>query len=551
MRVALAQLALAVGDLRGNVAAVADAYERAVAGGAELVLAPELAVTGYPPEDLLRQPAFVAAAEEAVSELAAGVGEVPLVVGVIEAPTGGSRPAHVVAATPDQPPLANAAAVLRRGGLEARYRKQRLPNYGVFDEARYFVPGEQPLVVDVAGTSVGVTVCEDLWGDEPTDAAADAGAAVIANVNASPYHRTKRAEREGWAARHASRRGVVLAYVNSVGGQDEVVFDGGSFVMAADGSIGARGAAFAPDLVLADVEPPDRVTTVTPAAEPPEPLEETWAALATGTRDYLRRNGFEGALVGVSGGIDSAVATALAADALDPEQVTAVAMPSPHSSPGSVADARTLAANLGIELLELPIGEVMEAFDGVLAEPLAGHDPGLARENLQARIRGALLMTLSNARGRMVLATGNKSEYAVGYATLYGDMVGGFAPLKDAPKLLVYELARHRNDVAGREVIPGSSIEKPPSAELRPGQVDTDALPPYEVLDPIVEAYVEGDRSVEQIVADGFDADTVQHVVRSIERSEYKRRQAAPGVKITSRAFGKDRRMPLTHAWAG
>lgn len=550
MRLVLAQLDLVVGDMDGNAAAIRGAYERATRDGADVVVAPELAVTGYPPEDLLRKRAFVDAAASTLEALAAATGEAALVVGTVEALPSGSRPEGAAAAIGDQPPLANAAAVLRHGRVEAVYRKQRLPNYGVFDEARYFVPGHEPVVMDVAGVAVGVTVCEDMWGaDGPVAAAAGAGAEVVVNLNASPYHRSKRDEREGWATHHTTTHGVALAYANAVGGQDEIVFDGASFAMAADGVIAARGAAFTADTVVVDVDGPDDVRGVTPATEPLDPLDETWAALVTGTRDYVRKNGFPGVLVGVSGGIDSAVSTALAVDALGADQVRAVAMPAPHSSPGSLADARALAANLGVDLTELSIATVMEAFHGVLADPLAHRDSGVAWENLQSRIRGTLLMTLSNASGDLLLTTGNKSEYAVGYATLYGDMAGGFAAIKDVPKLLVYELARRRNDVAGRELIPDRTIEKPPSAELRPHQLDTDSLPSYEVLDPILEAYIEADRSPEEIVADGFDPGVVHRVARLVDRAEYKRRQAAPGVKITRRAFGKDRRLPITQSW--
>jgi NAD+ synthase (glutamine-hydrolysing) len=550
MRLALVQLELRVGDVDGNAAAIAAAYRHAAGDGADLVVAPELAITGYPPEDLLRRQAFVAAAASALEDLAAATGETALVVGTVQALPWGSPPAAAASTVGDQPPLANVAAVLRRGGVEAVYRKQRLPNYGVFDEARYFVPGQDAVVVDVAGVAVGVTVCEDMWGgDGPVAAAARAGAQLVVNVNASPYHRSKRGEREGWAAHHATTHEVALAYVNAIGGQDEVVFDGASFAMGADGTVAVRGATFATDVVAVDVAGPHAVTAATPSARPLEPLAETWAALVTGTGDYVRKNGFSGALVGVSGGIDSAVSAAVAVDALGSAQVTLVAMPAPHSSAESLADARALAANLDVELVELPIASAMEAFQGVLAKPLAGPDESVAWENLQSRIRATLLMTLSNAWGRLLLATGNKSEYAVGYATLYGDMAGGFAVIKDVPKLLVYELARHRNAVADGEVIPARSIEKPPSAELRPGQRDTDSLPPYEVLDPILEAYIEADRSPAEIVADGFDTDVVHWVARLVDRAEHKRRQAAPGVKITRRAFGKDRRLPITQSW--
>jgi len=405
------------------------------------------------------------------------------------------------------------------------------------------------VVVDVAGVPVGVTVCEDLWDAAgPVAAAQQAGAALVVNLNASPYHRGKRAEREAWARHHAAR-GTAIAYLNAVGGQDEVVFDGDSFVMDAAGRVPARGAQLATDLVVADVDAGGTVDPAAPPAPRLEPLAETWAALVRGTGDYARKNGFPGALVGVSGGIDSALTAAIAVDALGADAVTCVGMPSPISSAHSRRDARELATNLGTGWWELPIAAPLSAFEQVLAPAWEGHDAALAHENLQSRIRGTLLMSLSNARGDLLLATGNKSEYAVGYATLYGDMAGGFAVLKDVPKLLVYELARYANDAAGRERIPESTLTKPPSAELRPDQRDTDSLPDYAELDPILEAYVEQDRTVEEIAAEGFDPHVVARISRLVDRAEYKRRQAAPGVKITPRAFGKDRRLPITQAW--
>jgi NAD+ synthase (glutamine-hydrolysing) len=562
MRLALAQLNPVVGDIAGNAAALRSAYAAAVAEGADVVVAGELALSGYPPEDLLLKSSFVRAGTEALTALAADTGPVPLVLGIVEAldPAALRRAAwHPVASMgAEARPLANSAAVLRSGDVEAVYRKRRLPNYGVFDEARYFRSGTEPLVVDVAGTPVGVTVCEDLWGEGgPVQEAADAGAAVVLNLNASPYERGKRAGREHWAQHHAAAGGVIVAYVNQVGGQDEVVFDGDSFVMGADGVVAARGAQFATDLLLVDIDPSAGPTAaaITQHAGDDAPrldaVAEVYAALVLGTRDYVAKNGFEGALVGVSGGIDSALVAALAADALGGARVTGVAMPSPWSSAGSLDDAEALCANLGMPYLELPIAPAMKAFDEILTEPFGGTEPGVAEENLQSRIRGTLLMALSNKRGDMLFATGNKSEYAVGYSTLYGDMAGGFAIIKDVPKLLVYELCEHRNAVAGTDLIPRATIDKPPSAELRPGQVDTDSLPPYEVLDPILAAYVELNRSVAEIVRDGFDEGTVLRIAALVDRAEYKRRQAAPGVKITARAFGKDRRLPITQRWSG
>ncbi len=554
MRLALAQLDATVGDVAANVAGVLDAYRAGVAAGADLVVTPELALSGYPPEDLVLKPAFVDAVAEGVRDIAAATGPVPLVVGFVQrcdedAETNGNAGVGV------HPALANAAAVCRDGTVAAVYRKQRLPNYGVFDEVRYFRPGSAPVVVPVAGARVGVTICEDLWGaGGPVRQACDAGAQLVVNLNASPYCRGKCADRERWVRHHARACGTWVAYCNEVGGQDEVVFDGDSFLMAPDGAVVARGAQFAADLVVVDVPVGDDAPGAVPArSDAPRlaPLAEVYAALVLGTRDYVRGNGFPRAVVGLSGGIDSALVAAIAADALGSEAVTGVAMPSPYSSAASVADAKQLAANLAIGWLELPIGALMDAFRVTLSEPFAGTTPGVAEENLQSRIRGTLLMALSNKRGDIVLATGNKSEYAVGYATLYGDMAGGFAVLKDVSKLLVYDLCRHRNAAGDGELIPQAILDKPPSAELRPGQRDTDSLPPYDVLDPILRAYVEQDRSVAEIVAAGYDPKVVRNVARLVDRAEYKRRQAAPGVKITPRAFGKDRRLPITQRWPG
>jgi len=546
-----------VGDIEGNAAALQAAYDAAVAEGADLVAAGELAIPGYPPEDLVRKPAFVAANERALHRLAQQVGRAPFVVGFVESLEHVDATAwrRVSSASAGDPPLANSAAVLRDGAIVGIYRKQRLPNYGVFDEARYFCGGTCPLVLPVAGTRVGITVCEDLWGDGgPVQQAADAGAELIVNINASPYSMGKRSEREDWARNHAKAGGVWIAYVNEVAGQDEIVFDGDSFILSPTGRITARGNQFATGTLLADLplgEPSTGPAITQPASPRLEPAAEVYAALVLGTRDYVIKNGFSRALVGVSGGIDSALVATIAVDALGAQAVTGVAMPSPWSSSGSLIDAKALAANLGIHWLELPIERAMDAFSGILAEPFAGSPTGLAEENLQARIRGTLLMALSNKNGDMVLATGNKSEYAVGFSTLYGDMAGGFAVLKDVPKTLVYELARWRNTRPDGELIPQATIAKPPSAELRPGQRDTDSLPPYEVLDPLLEALVVHERSIEEVIGDGFDEAVVRQVFRMVDRAEYKRRQAAPGVKITERAFGRDRRLPITHSWTG
>ncbi|MPZ72856.1 MAG: NAD+ synthase [Nitriliruptorales bacterium] len=548
MRLALAQLDPVVGAVEANADDILRTYGEACAAGAQLVATPELTLTGYPPEDLVLKRSFVAATAAALERIAAATSQVPLVVGLVESvdePPGAWG----------YPPLANAAAVCRAGLVEAVYRKERLPNYGVFDEARYFRPRSEPLVIAAGGAQVGITICEDMWGEEgPVQAAAAAGATVVVNINASPYHRGKREDRERWARRHSTRYGIWLGFVNEVGGQDEIVFDGDSFVMDPGGVVVARGAQFATDVVVVDLPVGDDASGVAQIAGDAHPrmdrCTEIYAALVLATRDYIRDNGFRRALIGLSGGIDSALVATIAADAIGAENVTGVAMPSPYSSAGSIVDAKALAAGLGIGWLELGIEGVMDAFAVALAEPFAGTESGLAEENIQARIRGSLLMALSNKRGDIVLATGNKSEYSVGYATLYGDMAGGFAVIKDVPKMLVYELARHRNVVAGSEVIPGAILTKAPSAELRPDQRDSDSLPPYEVLDPILEAYVERDASVPEIVADGFDEATVRKVATLVDRAEYKRRQAPPGVKITERAFGKDRRLPITQGWS-
>ncbi len=555
MRLALLQRNPTVGDLDGNVADLRAAYAGAVARGARLVCAGELAITGYPPEDLLLKPAFLAAGDRALADLAGAVGEVPLVVGFVERLDAVDpedwRPVASEAA--EHPAIADAAAVLRAGRVEAVYRKHRLPNYGVFDEARYFHAGTRVLLVDVDGVQVGVTICEDMWGPGgPLAESARRGAQLLLNLSASPYRQGVRALRERWASHHARQGHVWVAYAAILGGQDEVVFDGDSFVMSPFGAVVARGAQYAPDTVLVDL-PIGVPGEPLPQAFPPrlDPVAEVHGALVLGLRDYVRKNRFDRVLLGISGGIDSALVASLAVDALGADAVTGVAMPSPYSSAGSLIDAKALAADLGITYLELPVNPAMEAFTQILSDPFAGTAAGIAEENIQSRIRGTLLMALSNKFGHLVLATGNKSEYAVGYSTLYGDMAGGFAVIKDVPKTLVWELARWRNAQGDGERIPPAIIAKPPSAELRPGQLDTDALPPYEVLDPIIEAAVEEDRSIADVAAEGYDPAVVREVFRLVDRAEYKRRQAAPGIKVTSRAFGRDRRLPITQAWSG
>ena len=458
-----------------------------------------------------------------------------------ERPPIGWRPVASEAST--YPPLANAAAVLRDGSIESNYRKQRLPNYGVFDEARYFMVGSEPCTFVVGDVTVGVTICEDLWGEGgPVEESAAAGADVVLNLNASPYSRGKRDEREHWAGVHVGSTGAWLVYLNQVGGQDEIVFDGDSFVMAPDGTVTARLGQFTEETMMAEIhlDRPGADVPVVAAAPRLDPLGEVYLALVTATRDYVGKNGFSSVLIGLSGGIDSTIVAAVAADALGPAAVTGIAMPSPYSSEGSLSDAEELADNLGITYEVVPIAPAMEAFQTALGPHFEGTEEGVAEENIQSRIRGTLLMAMSNKFGHMVLATGNKSEYAVGYATLYGDMAGGYAVIKDVPKILVFELCEWRNAnhhplLSGPSgaVIPQTVIDKPPSAELRPDQQDTDSLPTYDVLDPILEAYVEQDHSVEEIVALGFDRQTVVEVVGLVDRAEYKRRQAAPGVKIT------------------
>jgi NAD+ synthase (glutamine-hydrolysing) len=574
-RLALAQIDVVVGDVPGNLARIEAALARAEELAPDLVVFPELAVSGYPPEDLLLKPSFLEAARGAVEELARGVGDATVVVGFPD------READVY----------NAAAVLRQGRVRHVYRKRYLPNYGVFDENRYFQRGETIPVYDLGDVTLAVNICEDIWyPGEPLTAQALVGDAQLAvNLSASPYHAGKGHDRERMIATRAEDNAIVIGYCNLVGGQDELVFDGQSLVVDEDGVLVARGAAFDEDLIVVDLPlervfeerlhdprrrkarlggragPPveridlgERRTGAqpplperTPAPTPHSRAEEILAALTLGLGDYFRKNGFHEACLGVSGGIDSAVTAAIAVRALGPERVHGFYLPSPFSSDTSSRGARELCANLGISLGELPIGEIMEAYLEALRGPFAGHPTGTTEENLQARIRGNLLMALSNKFGWLVLASGNKSEISVGYSTLYGDMVGGFAILKDVLKTGVYELAEEICRQAGHAVIPRETIERAPTAELKPGQRDTDTLPPYDVLDPILEAYVERDLASRDIVALGYDEATVRWVVEAVDRSEYKRRQAPPGLKITTRAFGKDRRMPITNRFRG
>jgi NAD+ synthase (glutamine-hydrolysing) len=571
MRLALAQMNTVVGDLDGNADRIAARLDEARAAGADLVLFPELAVTGYPPEDLLLRPAFVRAARRAVEELAARSAGIAALVG---AP-------HLDA------DLYNACYVLADGEIRAVYRKRFLPNYGVFDEDRYFAPGHDLLLLRFGDALVGPTICEDIWqpGPPATDLAL-AGAQLVANISASPFHVGKDREREEMLRVRARDNACFVALCNAVGGQDELIFDGHSIVLDDEGEVIASAPGFEEELLVVDVDPVAAVARrlrdvrrralaqerreppaaqvlelarpreqSTPAHPPPaerlDDLEQMRQALELGLRDYVEKNGFGDVVIGLSGGIDSALTAALAVEALGSERVHGVSMPSRYSSDATQADARRLAESLGIDFRELPIEPVVEAFTAVLAPSFAGREPDLAEENLQARIRGTLLMALSNKFGWLVVATGNKSELSVGYSTLYGDLAGGFALLKDVFKTDVFRLSRRLNERAGRELIPQSIIDRPPSAELRADQRDEDSLPPYAKLDEVLEAYVELDRSREELSQDGFDQDVVDRALAMIDRAEYKRRQAPPGVKLRPKAFGRDRRTPITNRWPG
>jgi len=546
IRVAGAQVNLVVGDIQGNEAIVANAIARADKAEADVLLVPELALTGYPPEDLVHRSDFVDANLAALDRLAALTTKAAVIVGFVDRARGLPRGA----ADSEPRDVANAAAILGDGKVLGIYHKVLLPNYGVFDEDRYFAVGENPgMVWDIAGETVGVSVCEDIWlPDGPPASQAAAGARLLVNINASPFHRGKALEREAMLSERARSAGAPVVYLNLIGGQDELVFDGASVVIDAHGSVLHRSPQFEEDFFVVDV--PTGTESGTPS-ENLAPLldatEEVYRAITTGLRDYVVKNGFSQVLIGLSGGIDSALTAAVAVDAVGSESVWGVAMPSRFSSQHSIDDASALAKNLGIRFDLIPIDDVYEAHLDSLAALFDGTEFGVAEENLQARSRGATLMAISNKFGPMVIATGNKSEMAAGYATLYGDMVGGYSVLKDVFKTLVYELARWRNK--DDEVIPQNSIDKPPSAELKPDQKDSDSLPPYEILDAVLERYVEDDMGVEAIVESGYDSRLVARVARMVDRNEYKRRQAAPGVKITTKAFGKDRRLPITNAY--
>ena len=574
LRIGMAQINTTVGDFKGNTEKILEAIGQGRSLGVDLLTFPELAICGYPPEDLLLKPKFIEENIRSLDIVVSGCSGLTAVVGFVDAKAD----------------IFNAAAVIHDRKLVGVYHKIYLPNYGVFDENRYFQAGRECPVFVIAGIGVGINICEDIWYEAgPATAQAYSGAEVIVNISASPYHFGKRNSRERMLGTRASNNVAIVAYNNLVGGQDELVFDGDSVIMDEKGQLIARGNQFEEDLIVADLDveavfrtrlhdPRWRKATLllekqqwntarivvseAPSSVPKSPLPqrqimlrelpgEIYDALVLGTRDYILKNGIKKVVIGLSGGIDSSIVATIAVDALGPSNVIGVAMPSRYSSPGSISDAELLSRNLSIRLLTIPIENVFKAYLEVLAEPFKGVKPDVTEENIQARIRGNLLMALSNKFGWLVLTTGNKSEMATGYTTLYGDMAGGFAVIKDVPKTLVYQIAKYRNSVAGKDLIPSTVFEKPPSAELRPDQKDSDSLPSYDLLDPVLTAYVEEDKSVEQIIAMGIAEEVVKQAARLVDSSEYKRRQAPPGVKITARAFGRDRRLPITNRFKG
>jgi len=540
VRVALGQFNAVVGDLSGNVETMKGLWSQAAEAGADLVVFPELAVCGYPPEDLVYKAHFVADNRVAVETLAAACPEKTIVVGFVARAGEG---------------VYNAAAVLEKGRISQIYHKCKLPNYSVFDEQRYFKSGTEPLVVTVGGVNVAVTICEDMWDTAwLSHSLAGVGPVHLAlNISASPFEMGKMDSRRAVVSRCARALDCAVGYCNLVGGQDELVFDGRSFLTDLTGRVVARAKAFEDDLLIADVEASNGGASITPAqaaaAQPETELDEVYEALVLGTRDYAVKNGFGKVLLGISGGIDSAITAAIAVAALGAENVLGITMPSRFNSPETIADATKVADNLGFELLTIPIEPILTPFSKSLEAVPGWDDQGIAYENLQARIRGTILMSLSNQAGALVLTTGNKSETSVGYSTLYGDTAGGFAAIKDVPKTMVYALCKHMNEKAGRELIPADVITRPPSAELRPDQKDADSLPDYDVLDKILKGYVEEDQSARQLVDSGLPAEAVERVIRLVDLNEYKRRQSPPGVRITPKAFGKDRRLPITNRY--
>ena len=546
LRVALGQINSVVGDIDANTKRILAALAAAEEAGCHAAVFPELAVTGYPPEDLVLKRRFVQDSRQAMEEIAARSGSCTAVVGFVDGADG----------------CQNAAGVAANGRLVGIYHKRELPNYGVFDERRYFLPGTgEPVPHDIAGVVVGVSICEDAWvSDGPMSQMAAAGAEIIFNLNASPYHVGKLDQRLGVLRQRASETGCAIAYANLVGGQDELVFDGASLVLDTNGRIIAQAPPFREHLLIAELEVAGRPELSSPPAIPQginqvdpglDELDEQYEALVLATRDYVHKNGFTDVGVGVSGGIDSSLVAVIATDALGADHVHGVLMPSRYSSDHSVADAESLCRNLGINHRVIPVEPGHQAFLDMLAPSFDGLDPDLAEENVQSRIRGTLLMALSNKFGWLILTTGNKSESAVGYSTLYGDTAGAYAVIKDLWKLQVYAFARYRNQRAGRELIPENVLVKPPSAELRPDQRDDQSLPPYDVLDPLLEAYVEGDLTPADLCGQGYDPELVSRITGLVDRAEYKRRQNPPGVRITAKAFGRDRRLPITNLYRG
>ncbi|MGD2095475.1 MAG: NAD+ synthase [Phycisphaerales bacterium] len=542
MRVALGQFNAVVGDLAGNVRKMCEVYNEAVRSDVDLLVFPELAVCGYPPEDLLHKKHFLEDCSLALEKLTVDCSKMTIIVGFAEYRKGSNY---------------NSAAILQDGRIIRVYRKGRLPNYGVFDERRYFRSGNEPVVVSVGGLNVAVTICADIWEIKWLEGfLRNAGEIqMILNISASPFRLGKIEKRQEVVSDCAKQFGCAVAYCNLVGGQDELIFDGRSMLADSTGEISAKGRAFGEDLVIADViAAADGVVRVEPLQLPaPQPTnlpDEIYQALVLGTRDYTRKNGFTKVLLGLSGGVDSSVTAAVAVSALGPENVVGITMPSEFNSPDTISDAGKLAENLGVKFLTIPIGQILKQFDDALKAVKGWSSEGIAYENLQARIRGSILMSLSNQLGALVLTTGNKSETAVGYATLYGDTAGGFAVIKDVPKTMVYKLAEHVNKVSGREIIPADVLTRPPSAELKPDQKDSDSLPDYDLLDRILKGYVEEDKSVQQLIESDLPKDVVERVIRMVDRNEYKRRQSPPGVKITPKAFGKDRRLPITNRYS-